>query len=150
MLALTGLEDFQSLEPDAWGIPGFPKDVAGRRDCFEAEEGEGLEVMAVPGVAFDADFNRLGHGRGFYDLFLSRYCGRRRKPVLVALALEEQWLERGMVPAGEGDWKVDVVVTGGGKVFRRDVGDGGEKSVWVEEKAKEAGLVPDVGDGGKA
>src|SRR5690554_4273883 len=82
MLALTGLEDFQSLEPDAWGIPGFPKDVAGRRDCFEAEEGEGLEVMAVPGVAFDADFNRLGHGRGFYDLFLSRYCGRRRKPVL--------------------------------------------------------------------
>lgn len=32
-----------------------------------------FDVMAVPLVAFDEKNNRLGHGKGFYDKYLSRY-----------------------------------------------------------------------------
>ena len=32
-----------------------------------------FDVMAVPLVAFDSDNNRLGHGKGYYDKYLSRY-----------------------------------------------------------------------------
>lgn len=41
-----------------------------------AGEGEGtLDLVLLPGVAFDVGLNRLGHGAGFYDGFLTRFCG---------------------------------------------------------------------------
>lgn len=30
----------------------------------------GLDLILVPAVAFDASFNRLGHGKGFYDRYI--------------------------------------------------------------------------------
>jgi 5-formyltetrahydrofolate cyclo-ligase len=83
-------------------------------------------------VAFDRSLSRLGHGKGYYDGFLSSYVGSgRQKPLLgphlfvsrevrlltvfvaVALALREQVVGSGEVPMGEYDWKVDMIVTPG-------------------------------------
>ena len=65
-----------------------------------------IDLVIVPGLAFDKHGNRLGRGRGFYDRFLAHpefaggACG---------LAFEEQFLDE--VPAGPLDRPVDMLVT---------------------------------------
>lgn len=71
MLALESINEFESLQPDKWGIPSLqPTQIPGRRDCFS---GKGLDLIVMPGMAFDSEFRRLGHGKGYYDHFLKRY-----------------------------------------------------------------------------
>jgi len=71
MLALESINEFESLQPDKWGIPSLqPTQIPGRRDCFS---GNGLDLIVMPGMAFDSEFRRLGHGKGYYDHFLKRY-----------------------------------------------------------------------------
>lgn len=83
MVSLHSIADFESLQPDKWGIPTLdPKTVSMRKSCFgQREHGETTETMKcvfldliiMPGVAFDSERRRLGHGKGFYDSFLTRY-----------------------------------------------------------------------------
>jgi 5-formyltetrahydrofolate cyclo-ligase len=66
-------------------------------------------VVLVPGLAFDAAGNRLGHGGGHYDGML-RAAEAAATPLLkVGLAFDFQVLER--VPAWAGDVQMDAVVT---------------------------------------
>ncbi|RPB03247.1 nagb/rpia/CoA transferase-like protein [Choiromyces venosus 120613-1] len=128
MLSLHSLADYQSFKPDNWGIPTVPKDsISGRHNCLEHEE-SGLDLIVMPGVAFDEGFRRLGHGKGYYDYFLARYKQvlsrdgverKERMPVLVALALKEQLFEDGTVPVDVSDWPMDVIISGDGRLLRR-------------------------------
>jgi 5-formyltetrahydrofolate cyclo-ligase len=94
-----------------------------------------IETDVLQGVAFDRSLSRLGHGKGYYDRFISSYVasGRPRPllgvssgcafpvcfPILkcvilfptVALALRDQVLDAGQVPMGEHDWKMDMIIT---------------------------------------
>jgi 5-formyltetrahydrofolate cyclo-ligase len=67
---------------------------------------EMIDLVIVPGLAFDQYGNRLGRGRGFYDRFLAHpeYRG-----VTCALAMEEQVTDH--VPAGPLDRSMDMLVT---------------------------------------
>jgi len=65
-----------------------------------------IDIVIVPGLAFDAWGNRLGRGLGFYDRFL---CHRDFRGVACGLALEEQVVER--VPAEERDVRLHMLVT---------------------------------------
>jgi len=65
-----------------------------------------IELVIVPGLAFDEQGNRLGRGRGFYDRFLSHPDFRG---VSCGLAFEQQVLPT--IPAGPGDVRVQMLVT---------------------------------------
>jgi 5-formyltetrahydrofolate cyclo-ligase len=65
-----------------------------------------IDLVIVPGLAFDEQGNRLGRGRGFYDRFLAH---PEFRGVSCALVFEEQITES--VPANALDVRVDMVVT---------------------------------------
>jgi len=140
MLKLESLEEWERLRRDGWGIPTLEPESIGEREnamgglgvrtasCEEvhdeSEAGKvGLDLVVVPGVAFDEAGARLGHGKGFYDRYLTRLiCGRgagreRRRPVLVGLCLVEQVRPVGEIRMEEWDWRMDFVVVGDGRVF---------------------------------
>jgi len=79
MVSVHSKEDYESLKPDAWGIPTPSHDsITDRKRCLGATDGaknesENLQLIILPGVAFDEYLARLGHGKGFYDYFLQRY-----------------------------------------------------------------------------
>lgn len=98
--------EFEGLQRDGWGIPSLSEEGVGERENAmggqglslaregdeggkiggegEGEDRGGLDLVVVPAVAFDKKLNRLGHGAGFYDTFLTRFCegGKREKPFL--------------------------------------------------------------------
>lgn len=98
-VALTSLE--AEMESDRYGL----------RHPVRAEQmpAERIDLVVVPGLGFDQQGNRLGHGGGFYDRFLSANgctwttCG---------LAFEEQVMEE--VPVEEHDVNLDMLVTDAG------------------------------------
>lgn len=65
-----------------------------------------IDLVVVPGLAFDAHRNRLGRGRGFYDRFLTRL---RPAAVTAGLAFDCQVIDD--VPVGDRDLRVRMVVT---------------------------------------
>ena len=65
-----------------------------------------VDVIVVPGAAFDRSGNRIGYGGGFYDRLLAQL----QKPVpVIAPAYEEQVID--VVPAEPHDKKVSIIVT---------------------------------------
>lgn len=62
-------------------------------------------LIIVPGIAFDASGNRMGHGGGYYDRFLKKY---HDVPV-IGVAFDYQMVKK--VPHNHRDRKVDMVVT---------------------------------------
>jgi len=67
---------------------------------------EELDLVFVPGLAFDEQGNRLGRGQGFYDRFLSQPAFRG---ITCAIAFEEQIVPA--VPCEEHDVRVQMLVT---------------------------------------
>lgn len=65
-----------------------------------------VDVILVPGLAFDAAGRRIGRGGGFYDRFLLRLPPAT---LSVGVAFEAQRIDE--VPADPHDRRVDVVVT---------------------------------------
>jgi 5-formyltetrahydrofolate cyclo-ligase len=82
--------------------------------CARISEEE-IDFVLVPGVAFDADCNRLGYGGGYYDRLLE---GLGPFATLVAAAFSVQIVDR--IPIEEHDVAVDLVVTENQKYTRSE------------------------------
>ncbi|KAL1746028.1 hypothetical protein HDZ31DRAFT_81530 [Schizophyllum fasciatum] len=108
-LQLHGKEDLGSLKAGTWGIKEPDLHWLGSPRQSEAP---GIDLILVPGVAFDRSMSRLGHGKGYYDKFISTYVeAGNKRPLLVALALREQICDNAAVPITPHDWKMDMIVT---------------------------------------
>lgn len=88
MLALESVTEFESLQPDKWGIPSLqPTQIPGRRNCLTES---GLDLIVMPGMAFDQGFRRLGHGKGYYDHFLTRYSKWSKKMPFLGKPMKQE------------------------------------------------------------
>jgi len=69
-----------------------------------------LDLIVVPGVAFDRNGGRMGYGAGFYDRYFKRISKDRIKKIAkLALAYDFQILEK--VPMNEQDVPVNYIIT---------------------------------------
>ena len=96
----------------AW-CASFEELRRGRYGVPEPPEGSGLasladlDLLVVPGVAFDRAGGRLGRGAGYYDRALSVVSVRR--PFLVGFVSESSLVDE--VPMEDSDQRVDAVAT---------------------------------------
>ena len=81
---------------------------------------EAIDLVVVPGSAFDRSGDRMGYGGGFYDTFLPRLQPRTPR---VAVAFELQLVDD--VPEEDHDLRIDVLVTERGvlRCVREDAGE---------------------------
>lgn len=71
----------------------------------ENEYSGAYDLIIVPGLAFDAEDNRLGYGGGYYDRFLKGQSGAYK----IGLAYPFQII--GSVPVEQHDAKVDEIIS---------------------------------------
>ena len=63
-----------------------------------------IDLIIVPGIAFDKQNNRMGRGKAFYDGILNKLAG-----VKIGVCFDFQLFEN--IPAAEHDIKMDYVIT---------------------------------------
>jgi len=87
--------------------------IKGKKGIFEPKEEyrrlfspRDLDLVILPGVAFDIEGNRIGRGLGYYDNFLK---GINPSTNTIALAFEMQIVEK--IPTNEKDVPVNVIIT---------------------------------------
>jgi 5-formyltetrahydrofolate cyclo-ligase len=103
-LGLFRLNSWDELKPGRYGILEPLKEL--RPDDFAENRNLNIDVVILPGVAFDQAGRRLGRGGGYYDRFLASQSGKTNR---VALAFERQIHHR--VPIEKNDQPVHLIVT---------------------------------------
>lgn len=88
------------IEPGKWGIRE-PK-----KESLVLANPEEIDLIIIPGAAFDRKGDRLGYGGGYYDRFLNRL---RPAALKIALAFACQILPE--IPIDPYDLRVDALVT---------------------------------------
>jgi 5-formyltetrahydrofolate cyclo-ligase len=95
------ISDMESnLEKGAYGILEPKKETARRI------EPQLIDLVVVPGVAFDMKKNRIGYGAGYYDRFLKKVG---KDCVKIAVAFELQIVDK--IPFEVHDFPMDMIIT---------------------------------------
>ena len=66
------------------------------------------DVLLVPLVAFDKNFNRIGYGGGFYDRYINK-IRKRKKMLTIGFAYSFQKVKK--IPTNNYDIKLDFIIT---------------------------------------
>ena len=86
--------------------PGFYNIPEPREDKLRLLEPDKIDLLIVPGVAFDQKGNRLGYGGGYYDRF---FLLLKPGTPLVAMVFDLQIQPD--IPVDEWDRRVDCIIT---------------------------------------
>ncbi len=100
-LDFYAVDRWSDLAPGAFGI------LEPRGSAQEHVDPGSIDVIAVPGVAFDRRGHRLGYGGGYYDRLLGDRATRPR--CVVGLAFDFQVLDE--LPRDADDAPMDWIVT---------------------------------------
>ena len=103
-LELFHVESLEELAPGTLRIPEPTAEIRGR--AGRKVELSEVDLIVMPGVAFDRRGGRIGQGKGYYDKLLATVPA---PPTLVALAFECQLVDD--IPMSPHDVYVDKVIT---------------------------------------
>lgn len=131
MLHIHTAEEFHALQPNKWGIRepeehyhaathptvhrDGPMQVPRDDPLLPTSAVQGLDLIVVPGVAFDHKCRRLGHGKGYYDRYITatdvcRKAHGQPRVHTLALALAPQLLPPDQcVPTEAHDHVLDAI-----------------------------------------
>jgi 5-formyltetrahydrofolate cyclo-ligase len=92
------IQSLEELSPGTFGVMEPPeKEEIVLKD---------IDVVVVPGVAFDRNGYRIGYGAGYYDNFLPKLKSDAKN---IAVAFEMQL--RDLIPVESHDVKMDMIIT---------------------------------------
>jgi 5-formyltetrahydrofolate cyclo-ligase len=94
------ISGFDTLRPATFGI------LEPEKDTLKAVAPEKIDLIIVPGIAFDEHGNRVGHGLGYYDKFLAGAKNAKK----VGLAFDFQVVGKKIVCQSH-DMTVDQIIT---------------------------------------
>lgn len=109
LIRMESLDDIAQLEPQGkYNIREPP--IKPGETCFDHK---GLDMIVLPGMGFTANCERIGHGKGFYDCFVTKHMRwsethQRPKPFLVAVGAEQQLVTD--LPVEKHDRTLDAVI----------------------------------------
>ncbi|XP_074316951.1 5-formyltetrahydrofolate cyclo-ligase, mitochondrial [Silene latifolia] len=117
MLNITGMDDLIANSMDILEPAGIDSHGNEREDVMQTTQP--VDLMILPGLAFDKSGRRLGRGGGYYDTFLSNYQQLAneknwKQPLLVALSYSVQILEDEAIPITPNDVDIDALVSPAG------------------------------------
>lgn len=104
-LCISRITSLTELQPGHFGIR---EPMA---EYLRLSDSSLVDLVLVPGVAFDSAGNRIGFGAGYYDRFMKRL---RSDAVKAALAYSFQVAD--LIPSDKHDIPVDYIVTEKGTV----------------------------------
>jgi len=106
ILEFHRVDDLGELKPGKFGIP------EPRQDSAKIQTKD-LDIIVVPGVAFDRLGRRVGYGKGYYDRTLKEI----HKEKLIGLAYGFQVLDR--IPVEAGDIGLGSLIMESGIIFAK-------------------------------
>ena len=98
LLDLFIVSDIDSIILSDYGIPEPDPNI-----CTPVKP-EDIDIVLVPGLAFDHQMNRLGRGKGFYDKLLTQIKGTK-----IGVCFQEQ-ISNDILPTDPWDQKVDILI----------------------------------------
>lgn len=117
-LSLHRITSQADLESGVWGI----MEPAEHVPAFPESKWPTIDVIVVPGLAFDVHGGRIGYGGGYYDRMVEKLRGLAGGIIparLAALVLKEQLVDS--VPMEVHDFRLDMLITAS-KVIHIDKG----------------------------
>jgi 5-formyltetrahydrofolate cyclo-ligase len=103
---LLRVRSLADLQPTRWGLREPPVEGSAKIPLAE------VDLLLVPGLAFDENGGRLGRGGGFYDRLLA---GRGEKTFVLGVAFGFQMAAE--LPLAAHDVRMDAVVTDAAPAF---------------------------------
>ena len=106
---LSNYNEIDTFPKSKWGIPEPTLDMINNKPNYINMNI--IDMIIVPGVAFDKKCGRVGHGKGYYDCLLDRINNFNSTPVItIGLALQEQLIDD-EVPKEHHDISLNYVIT---------------------------------------
>mmetsp|Transcript_56665 Transcript_56665/g.91742 ORF Transcript_56665/g.91742 Transcript_56665/m.91742 type:complete len:263 (-) Transcript_56665:175-963(-) len=108
MLEAASLADMDAFPPGRWNIPEPARDGPARVEALQ--DGSDIDLIVVPGLAFDIRGGRLGQGAGFYDRYLAKMqeCKGKGTVKLVGVTIDDLIIAQ--VPRDDLDFLMDKVL----------------------------------------
>ena len=100
LIQISKINSFDDLEPKIFGI------LEPKKNKIKKIEINKLDLVIVPGIAFDKNGHRIGYGYGYYDKFLGKL---NKNAIKIGLCFEFQIVDK--IPQEKHDVPMDFIVT---------------------------------------